>query len=93
MFELRDKTIQVKSGTFYPDSSWESKPIIYMGEEVEAIVVIRGLVYTTRARGNSKQEPYAYTSTDPNSGLGLWLNETEYEVLPAADEENPPPSV
>ena len=87
MFELRDKTIQVKSGAFYPNSSWESKPIVYAADATT--VVIRGLVYTTRARGNSKQEPYAYISPDRDSGLGLWVNETDYSVV----DSDPSPSV
>lgn len=81
MFELRNKTVNIKAGTLYPNSAWESKPI---ADVIEAKVVIRGLVYTTRSKTAVRQEPYAYISAE-SVGLGIWLNDSEYEVLSTSE--------
>jgi len=86
MFELRDKKIFVRSGAVYENSGWGKEPTDQLFEE---LVTIRGLVYSTRAKGSFRQEPYAYISPDRDSGQGLWLDETDYSVV----DSDPSPSV
>jgi len=82
LFELRGRQIFVESGQLYESSSWDAAPL---GEEIsDEVLVVRGVIYTTREKSIRVQKPFAYVDEETDSALGLWLDETVYR--PVAEE-------
>ena len=69
----------VEYAAVYKNSRWDAEVVRTIASDEE--LVVQGIVYATRTRGDRQQQPYAYISSDPDSGEGIWLNDSKYQII------------
>lgn len=75
-FELRGKTVHIKSATVYESSHYDAKPIDVIADKS---LIIHGVIIASRSRNSNIQQPYLYIEKSPVSAHGIWQHEADLE--------------